>query len=788
MPSTAPALADEATSFLLAAGYEPSSVISDYRFTWRTDDGTLVNDHASVVAFADRPYTMRTACVCVADVESDGAVSDLLARISYLSAPVALVATPDAMTAWSVRRDVVPEMIQRVSREGWTSELRGRLADLRPETMLAAKMGTAQLSFVDAGLWEWAERITADTLVKLLERLLTQALDALPRSQQSSLAAQQAVMRVVFQLFACRVLEDKGIITSDLSPSEALAEAHERFSENIDPSVLDSRYVSDALMDKASLDLRQRFAFASLTTEMLGHAYENAMVTPDLRKEQGIYYTPPTITRYILGRLPIEGIDAQDRVLMDPACGSGSFLLAGFERLNSLLPQGWSAGLRHQYLRSRIVGFDIDDFAREVAALSLLLTDLHNRNGWKVRQADVTMLDVKTIGRRPTIIVTNPPFKEKKAGSRREFAAEVLVRMIRLLAADGLMGIVLPQSVLDSGAGREAREAVLDQCELLEVATFPGAVFHSNADTAVLLVRKHGGAGLASSVATIRELRAQDLGRFEQAGIFTQTYSAALSAWKADPDRRFVISPLSELWTRLEAAFEPLEKVGEVRAGLQVKSTDRSSVSATRRPHDVPFVDRLHALRPFALLTDAGRPTQWLRYGTHLHRPRERRIFEAKKVLVNANRNPGSPWRLVAAPAPANLFFSLNFHGVLQRDSAVPLEQVVAVLNSPVANAWIDARTRGRWIPVSTIERLPFPRMDPAALDALVRRVRQLHDVTLQNWGNESGGLLFEDVAEDEKSARLLADIDDMIYDAYRLTARDRREVERVMRSGKRPR
>jgi hypothetical protein len=244
-----------------------------------------------------------------------------------------------------------------------------------------------------------------------------------------------------------------------------------------------------------------------------------------------------------------------------------------------------------------------------------------------------------------------------------------------------------------------------------------------------------------------------------------------------------------ELWARLETAFEPLDAIAEVRAGLQVRSTDRSSVSAIRRAGDVPFVDRLHVLRPFALLTEAGQATQWLRYGPHLHRSRERRIFEAEKVLVNANRNPGSPWRLVAATAPSNLFFSLNFHGILQRDQDVPLEQIAAVLNSPVANAWVDAHTRGRWIPVSTLQRLPFPRLDPPTLDALVRRVRQLRDVALKKWrSGKASGLLFEDVVEEAESTPLLADIDDLIYDSYRLTTRERREIERIMAAGKRPR
>src|SRR5205823_13021703 len=46
-------------------------------------------------------------------------------------------------------------------------------------------------------------------------------------------------------------------------------------------------------------------------------------------------------------------------------------------------------------------------------------------------------------------------------GTRRELASDIMVRLVGLLAPGGLLGIVLPQSVLDSRAGREGRQTVL---------------------------------------------------------------------------------------------------------------------------------------------------------------------------------------------------------------------------------------------------------------------------------------------------------------------------------------
>lgn len=776
------------SALLVDAGYERESLIPNYSYTWRSAYGTLVNSEATLVAFAGRPFNMRNACLTVSEVGSDDQTTALLRQLAYLSAPLALVASPTSMSLWSLKRDVEAQRLLSFPPNELAATLRGRLSEMGPATLMAAKLGQAQLSFVDAGLWEWAEKITADTLVRLLEGLLASTLESLAPSSKHSPAAQRAIVRLVFQLFACRVLEEKKIIPQDLDAADSLERANQQFSDNIDPQILESRFISASAATRVQHELRSRFAFSSLTTEMLGHAYEHALVTPQLRKQQGIYYTPPSITRYILESLPIESIEPEDRLLLDPACGSGSFLLAGFDRLAGLLPPAWSAGLRHTYLRSRIIGFDTDSFAREVASLSLLLADLQNRNGWKIREGDVTELDVRSAGgRRPSIIVTNPPFKEIKAGTgpRRELSAEILQRLVGLLAADGLLGIVVPQSLLVSRTGRDMRRTLLNEGDLLEISTLPGGVFYSQADTAALMFRKAGvRRRFANSAVTVRELRAQDLSRFEKTGCFTSTYTGHPEDWRKDVDNRFVLSPLIELWDRLAAQTTTLGAVADVRIGLQIKPTDKTSVSDSRRDGDVKFVDRAHALKPFLL--DEG-SARWLRYGSHLHRARDRRLFESSKALVNSTRNPGSPWRLVAAVAGAGLFFNTNFQAILPTDPSVTLEEIVAILNSPVANAWIDAQTRNRWVAVEVLRNLPVPVLDPMSREVLVARVRELQSLKSRQSSADLFSLL-EGAFDDPRVERLLIEIDDIVYDGYGLSRRQRAEVEQVMRAGKRPR
>jgi hypothetical protein len=196
-------LVKQARPFLEEAGYDPDHLISDYAFTSRLDDGSLANNRADLVAFGGAPHTMRTACVSVIEPAST-TIPDIVSKLRFLTAPLAIVGAESSVQLWSIRRGLEPQPIEEASRETWPSTFRGRLADLSPDNILKAKRGDIQLQFVDAELGTWAERVTGDALTKLLESLLAHALKRLPAAYSSRPAAHKAIVRLVFNLFACR--------------------------------------------------------------------------------------------------------------------------------------------------------------------------------------------------------------------------------------------------------------------------------------------------------------------------------------------------------------------------------------------------------------------------------------------------------------------------------------------------------------------------------------------------------------------------------------------------------
>ena len=109
------------------------------------------------------------------------------------------------------------------------------------------------------------------------------------------------------------------------------------------------------------------------------------------RKEHGIYYTPRFVTDYIVkqtvGRFLKER--SHDEILnikiLDPACGSGSFLIRAYDELLNYHArfQGIAVEIdfdsRLPVLKNSIFGVDLDMQAIEIARLNLLLRSLARR-------------------------------------------------------------------------------------------------------------------------------------------------------------------------------------------------------------------------------------------------------------------------------------------------------------------------------------------------------------------------------------------------------------------------
>jgi SAM-dependent methyltransferase len=111
-----------------------------------------------------------------------------------------------------------------------------------------------------------------------------------------------------------------------------------------------------------------RFDFTSIRGDILTGIYDR-FLDRDQRKAQGEFYTPPAIARYMLDRL---GLAAGDAVL-DPACGSGTFLI---ERYQQAVGEDADRGVATYEdacaVVERIAGNDLNPFSAVLTQIQLL--------------------------------------------------------------------------------------------------------------------------------------------------------------------------------------------------------------------------------------------------------------------------------------------------------------------------------------------------------------------------------------------------------------------------------
>src|ERR1017187_8370331 len=125
------------------------------------------------------------------------------------------------------------------------------------------------------------------------------------------------------------------------------------------------------------------YRFEVIPIELISTIYEefyNERTGKD--RNQGSHYTPPALVEFVLAHtLTPEVLATKPRVL-DPACGSGIFLVESFRLMVRYLwaEQGGKRVSRAQLrkiLREQIAGMDINEEAVRVAAFSLYLAFLH---------------------------------------------------------------------------------------------------------------------------------------------------------------------------------------------------------------------------------------------------------------------------------------------------------------------------------------------------------------------------------------------------------------------------
>ena len=221
-------------------------------------------------------------------------------------------------------------------------------------------------------------------------------------------------------------------------------------------------------------------------------------------KYTGVHYTPRYLVRSIVENA-LKGLDLDKPSLtvLDPACGSGAFLQ---EVLKQLREKNYPGQIH-------LKGFDISPMAEQTANF---LLKYENRHQWNNRvTVDIQQKDslVEDWGENDLILM-NPPFisselikdveikqrvndllADLQMKKRPNMAAAFFYRAMQSLRNDGVMGAVLPSSILLQDQYQPLRNAARQMMKLETVAQLGNFVFSDAlTDTSFLLARKQNDA------------------------------------------------------------------------------------------------------------------------------------------------------------------------------------------------------------------------------------------------------------------------------------------------------
>jgi hypothetical protein len=193
----------------------------------------------------------------------------------------------------------------------------------------------------------------------------------------------------------------------------------------------------------------------------------------------GTFLTPSSVAR-MMADIAAELVDVDAGPVGDPFCGTGRFLVALLETTDGQTRD--------------IFGADQSPAAVAKARLNLLLYGVAEPRVWTVADS-VTDDAVDRLRNRAALVLTNPPFGEHKyaspigirrtaeaiaslaGASRIDPALAGLVRCVDLLADGGVLGIVLPDGVIESATFDELLHSGHNRLAVAANVSLPTATF-----------------------------------------------------------------------------------------------------------------------------------------------------------------------------------------------------------------------------------------------------------------------------------------------------------------------
>jgi type I restriction enzyme M protein len=264
----------------------------------------------------------------------------------------------------------------------------------------------------------------------------------------------------------------------------------------------------------------QNYCITEADRDAVGDAFE-VFIGPALRGTEGQFFTPRNVVKMV-----IEILDPNPgQMILDPACGSGGFLIMALEHVWRKLElqakdKGWTdvrlAIMKREVAIRTFRGLDKDSFLAKVTKAYMAIVgdgkggifcenSLLPLEQWHHTSRDAVKLGVFDV------VLTNPPFgtqipikgqavlsqydlarkwrKNKLTGGldktsllQDDHPPQILFleRCLQFLKRGGRLGIILPESILGNPSYEYVLHWLMERATILAVITMPEALFKTS--------------------------------------------------------------------------------------------------------------------------------------------------------------------------------------------------------------------------------------------------------------------------------------------------------------------
>lgn len=288
-----------------------------------------------------------------------------------------------------------------------------------------------------------------------------------------------------------------------------------RDAQEREPGVFTEPIKAEDPLIYSVVEILQGVSLSKTDLDAKGVAFEH-FLGKIFRGEMGQYFTPRTIVEFM-----VEMLDPSDRdCVIDPACGSGGFLLYALDRVRKEVEQKLDPeDARDRWKDFGLYGLFGIEINSQLARVSMMNMIIHEDGHSNIENNDALDDPSKFYPRRDigpgkyTMLMTNPPFgavvkdREKDYLRKYELGGKIkwrkrqnteilfLERCLDFLRPGGKMGIVLPDGILTNSSLQYVRDFITERAQVLAVVSLPQTAF------------THYGAGVKASLLFLRKKR-----------------------------------------------------------------------------------------------------------------------------------------------------------------------------------------------------------------------------------------------------------------------------------------